>query len=72
MVTRFSTPRRNPPLLIENDVSLSTASVPSRGYRAILNMATRFLGRECELEELQALVSGGLTRSGSPRVKGAA
>ena len=35
-----------------------------------LIMANEYL--EHELEELQALVSGGLTRTGAPRVKGAA
>jgi len=35
-----------------------------------LIMANEYL--EAELEELQALASGGLTRTGSPRAKGAA
>jgi hypothetical protein len=35
-----------------------------------LIMANEYL--ENELQELQALVSGGLTRTGSPRAKGAA
>ena len=41
-----------------------------RGAIKALIMANEYL--ENELEELQALVSGGLTRTGSPRVKGAA
>ena len=35
-----------------------------------LIMANEYL--EAELEELRALVSGGLTRTGAPRAKGAA
>jgi hypothetical protein len=41
-----------------------------RGAIKALIMANEYL--ENELQELQALVSGGLTRTGSPRVKGAA
>jgi hypothetical protein len=41
-----------------------------RGAIKALIMANEYL--ENELQELEALVSGGLTRSGSPRAKGAA
>ena len=41
-----------------------------RGAIKALIMANEYL--ENELQELQALVSGGLTRTGLPRVKGAA
>jgi hypothetical protein len=41
-----------------------------RGAIKALIMANEYL--ENELEELQALISGGLTRTGSPRAKGAA
>jgi hypothetical protein len=41
-----------------------------RGAIKALIMANEYL--EAELQELQALVSGGLTRTGSPRAKGAA
>jgi hypothetical protein len=41
-----------------------------RGAIKALIMANEYL--ENELQELQALVSGGLTRTGSPRAKGAA
>jgi hypothetical protein len=41
-----------------------------RGAIKALIMANEYL--ETELQELQALVSGGLTRTGSPRAKGAA
>jgi hypothetical protein len=41
-----------------------------RGAIKALIMANEYL--EHELEELQALVSGGLTRTGTPRAKGAA
>jgi hypothetical protein len=41
-----------------------------RGAIKALIMANEYL--ENELQELQPLVSGGLTRTGSPRVKGAA
>jgi hypothetical protein len=41
-----------------------------RGAIKALIMANEYL--EHELEELQALASGGLTRTGAPRAKGAA
>jgi hypothetical protein len=41
-----------------------------RGAIKALIMANEYL--ETELQELQALVSGGLTRTGAPRAKGAA
>ena len=41
-----------------------------RGAIKALIMANEYL--EAELEELRALVSGGLTRTGAPRAKGAA
>jgi hypothetical protein len=41
-----------------------------RGAIKALIMANEYL--EHELEELQALVSGGLTRTGAPRAQGAA
>jgi hypothetical protein len=41
-----------------------------RGAIKALIMANEYL--EAELQELQALVSGGLTRTGAPRAKGAA
>jgi hypothetical protein len=41
-----------------------------RGAIKALIMANEYL--ENELQELQALASGGLTRTGSPRAKGAA
>jgi hypothetical protein len=41
-----------------------------RGAIKALIMANEFL--EHELQELQAVVSGGLTRTGQPRAKGAA
>ncbi len=41
-----------------------------RGAIKALIMANEYL--EAELQELQALVSGGLTRTGLPRAKGAA
>jgi hypothetical protein len=41
-----------------------------RGAIKALIMANEYL--EAELQELEALVSGGLTRSGLPRAKGAA
>jgi hypothetical protein len=39
-----------------------------RGAIKALIMANEYL--EAEVQELQALVSGGLTRTGSPRTKG--
>jgi hypothetical protein len=41
-----------------------------RGAIKALIMANEYL--ETELEELQASMSGGLTRTGAPRVRGAA
>lgn len=41
-----------------------------RGAIKALIMANEYL--ENEVQELQALVSGGLTRTGSPRTRGAA
>jgi hypothetical protein len=52
------------------DQAIAMCSGNLRGAIKALIMANEYL--EAELEELQALVSGGLTRSGSPRAKGAA
>jgi hypothetical protein len=52
------------------DQAIAMCGGNMRGAIKALIMANEYL--EHELEELQALASGGLTRTGSPRAKGAA
>jgi hypothetical protein len=52
------------------DQAIAMCGGNMRGAIKALIMANEYL--ETELQELQALVSGGLTRPGSPRAKGAA
>ena len=52
------------------DQAIAMCGGNMRGAIKALIMANEFL--EHELEELQAMVSGGLTRTGQPRAKGAA
>jgi hypothetical protein len=52
------------------DQAIMMCSGNMRGAIKALIMANEYL--ENELQEFQALVSGGLTRTGSPRAKGAA
>jgi hypothetical protein len=52
------------------DQAIAMCSGNLRGAIKALIMANEYL--EAELEELQALASGGLTRTGMPRAKGAA
>jgi hypothetical protein len=52
------------------DQAIAMCGGNMRGAIKALIMANEYL--EHELQELQALVSGGLTRTGSSRVKGAA
>ncbi len=52
------------------DQAIAMCGGNMRGAIKALIMANEYL--EHELEELQALVSGGLTRRGTPRAKGAA
>jgi hypothetical protein len=52
------------------DQAIAMCGGNMRGAIKALIMANEFL--EAELQELQAVVSGGLTRTGSPRAKGAA
>ena len=52
------------------DQAIAMCGGNMRGAIKALIMANEFLERE--LEELQAMMSGGLTRTGEPRAKGAA
>jgi hypothetical protein len=52
------------------DQAIAMCGGNMRGAIKALIMANEYL--EAELQELQAEVSGGLTRTGSPRTKGAA
>jgi len=52
------------------DQAIAMCGGNMRGAIKALIMANEFL--EHELEESQAMVSGGLTRTGQPRAKGAA
>jgi hypothetical protein len=52
------------------DQAIAMCGGNMRGAIKALIMANEYL--EHELQELQALVSGGLTRTGAPRAKGAA
>jgi hypothetical protein len=52
------------------DQAITMCGGNMRGAIKALIMANEYL--EQELQELQALVSGGLTRTGAPRAKGAA
>jgi hypothetical protein len=52
------------------DQAIAMCGGNMRGAIKALIMANEYL--EHELQELQALVSGGLTRTGEPRAKGAA
>jgi hypothetical protein len=52
------------------DQAIAMCGGNMRGAIKALIMANEFL--EHELEELQAAMSGGLTRTGQPRAKGAA